>query len=345
MKILLVNNMAPFVWGGAEELAVNLQKQLILAGHEAEVLRIPFQWEPAERIPSQMLMAASLKLWNVDRVIAFKFPAYLIRHPHKTLWLLHQYRQAYDLLDAGQSNLPENEVGKAIRDCILHADNDCFAECRRLYTNSSVTANRLLKYNGVKSEVLLPPINDEALFHNDEQGDYIFAGGRVNGIKRQVLLVKALAKTKYPVKLLIAGPADTPEDKCKVESLVETLRLQQRVRMDIRFLPRETYIGYMNHALAVAYAPFEEDSLGYVTMEGASASKALVTTTDSGGILQLVKHNQTGQVAQPTPESLAEALDTLWEDRAQTKHFGRQAREYWQSLGINWTNTLEALLQ
>lgn len=107
MKILLVNNMAPFVWGGAEELVENLQKQLILAGHQAEIMRIPFQWEPAERIPSQMLMVRSLELYNVDRVIAFKFPAYLIRHSHKTLWLVHQYRQAYDLYDAGQSNIPK----------------------------------------------------------------------------------------------------------------------------------------------------------------------------------------------------------------------------------------------
>lgn len=112
MKILLVNNMAPFVWGGAEELVVNLQKQLVLAGHEAEIIRIPFQWEPAERIPSQMLMVRSMELYNVDRVIAFKFPAYLIRHPHKTLWLVHQYRQAYDLYDAGQSNLCGGEEKK-----------------------------------------------------------------------------------------------------------------------------------------------------------------------------------------------------------------------------------------
>ena len=68
MKILLVNNMAAFVWGGAEELVENLQKQLILAGHQAEIMRIPFQWEPAERIPSQMLMVRSLELYNVDRV-------------------------------------------------------------------------------------------------------------------------------------------------------------------------------------------------------------------------------------------------------------------------------------
>jgi hypothetical protein len=49
MKVLIVNNMAPFIWGGAEELAVNLQKNLIIAGHDAEVMRIPFQWEPASQ--------------------------------------------------------------------------------------------------------------------------------------------------------------------------------------------------------------------------------------------------------------------------------------------------------
>jgi len=97
MKVLVVNNMAPFLWGGAEELAANLRKHLILAGHESEILRIPFQWEPSTKIPSQMLMARALELMNVDHVIALKFPAYLIQHPRKTLWLVHQYRQAYDL--------------------------------------------------------------------------------------------------------------------------------------------------------------------------------------------------------------------------------------------------------
>src|SRR3954471_24726330 len=92
VKILVVNNMVPFVWGGAEELAANLMKNLVASGHESEVLRIPFQWEPAERIPSQMLMARAFEIWGADRVIALKFPAYLVRHPHKTLWLLHQYR-------------------------------------------------------------------------------------------------------------------------------------------------------------------------------------------------------------------------------------------------------------
>ena len=32
----------------------------------------------------------------VDAVIATRFPSYAVRHPNKIVWLIHQYRQAYD---------------------------------------------------------------------------------------------------------------------------------------------------------------------------------------------------------------------------------------------------------
>ena len=103
MKVLIVNNAVPFVWGGAEELAVNLCRRLnALDGVEAEILRIPFKWEPKERIPAEIILNRNLEIMNVDRVIALKFPAYLLQHDRKTIWLLHQFRQAYDLIDDGE---------------------------------------------------------------------------------------------------------------------------------------------------------------------------------------------------------------------------------------------------
>lgn len=345
MKVLIVNNMAPFVWGGAEELAVHLQKNLVIAGHEAEILRIPFQWEPAERIPSQMLMVRAFELWNVDHVIALKFPAYLIRHPKKTLWLLHQYRQAYDLYDAGQTNLPPGEEGLELQTLIRHADQESFAESRNIFTNSEVTRQRLLKYNGFDAEVLLPPVNDPELFLSAGHGDYIFAGGRVNGMKRQYLLLEALAKADKGVKLLIAGPPDSPADAAYLRAAVERFGLTDRVRLDLRFLPREVYADYVNRAAAVAYLPYDEDSLGYVAMEAATAAKALITTTDSGGILGLVKHKDTGWVAHPSADDLARAMEAVFENAASTKMYGQSARALWESMKINWPDTVESLLR
>lgn len=345
MKVLIVNNMAPFVWGGAEELATHLQKNLLIAGHEAEILRIPFQWEPAARIPSQMLMVRAFELRNVDHVIALKFPAYLIRHPKKTLWLLHQYRQAYDLFDAGQTNLPAGAAGLELKSLIRQADQESFSESRHIFTNSEVTRQRLLKYNGFDAEVLLPPVNDPELFPGGEPGDYIFAGGRVNSMKRQHLLLEALVQADKRVKLLIAGPPDSPEEAKRLNEAVERLGLGDRVRLDLRFLPREVYASYVNEAAAVAYLPYDEDSLGYVAMEAATAAKALITTADSGGILGLVKHDETGWVADPSAEGLARAMEAVFESAARTKMHGQSARARWQNMKINWPDTVEALLR
>ena len=344
MKILIVNNMAPFIWGGAEELAVNLEKNLLIAGHQAEILRLPFQWEPATKIPSQMLMARTLELENVDRVIALKFPAYLIRHPAKTLWLLHQYRQAYDLFDIGQTNLPKGQLGEDLRTLIKNADNETFLESGRIFTNSEVTRKRLKQYNGFDAEVLLPPINNPEIFMQSEMEDYLFAGGRVNDMKRQYLLIEALALTKK-VRLLVAGPPDSTSDGIKLTKLVESLGLSDRVMLDLRFLPRDTYANYLGRSVAVIYIPFDEDSLGYVAMEGALAGKALITTSDSGGVTGLVISEQTGWIAEPNKESLAETLTQAWENRKRSKEFGNAARLHWLNLGINWPNTIETLLR
>lgn len=345
MKVLIVNNMAPFVWGGAEELAVHLKRNLIIAGHEAEILRIPFQWEPVEAIPSQMLMVRGFELWNVDHVIALKFPAYLIKHHKKTLWLLHQYRQAYDLFDAGQTNLPPGSKGQELRNLITNADNQAFSEFKNIFTNSEITKNRLLKYNNFNSEILLPPVNDSELFSGGEFGNYIFAGGRVNGMKRQHLLIEALAKANTNVKLIIGGPPDTQDDAIRLQNLVEQLNLHDRVRLDLRFLPREAYAKYINNAAAVAYLPFDEDSLGYVAMEAATAGKPLITTTDSGGILGLVKHLSTGWLADPQADSLTQAINSVFHDKSTSKAYGENAKKLWEGLNINWQKTIEKLLK
>src|ERR1035437_3936896 len=119
MKVAVINSLVPFGRGGVE----------------AELVRIPFTWEPSELLIDAIVLSSGIRLGAVDRVIGLRFPAYLVEHPHKRLWLLHQYRQAYDLWDAGQSNIPNNPRGEAIRHAVMQADNACFAACQRIFTN------------------------------------------------------------------------------------------------------------------------------------------------------------------------------------------------------------------
>jgi glycosyltransferase involved in cell wall biosynthesis len=335
--------MAPFVWGGAEELAVHLVRNLTCSGAEAGVFRIPFSWEPPERLVDEMLIARRLRLTNVDRVIALKFPAYLVPWPNKVIWLLHQYRQAYDLRDAGQSNIPETDRGHEILSAIRRADDISFAEAKTLYTISPETSRRLRHYNARESVVLRQPLNDPEYFIGGESGDYIVATGRVNSAKRQDLLVRALRHAPG-VRLVIAGPPDSKEVGDDLRRLVATEGVKDRVTLELRMLERGELAKLVNGARAVAYLPFNEDSLSYCAMEACHAAKPVITTVDAGGILDLIQDRDTGIVASPEPQTLGEALVRLWESPSLAIRLGAAGRDRLADMELNWPQTVEKLL-
>lgn len=344
MKVLIVNNAVPFAWGGAEELALNLAREInARKGIEAEVMRVPFAWQPKERLVSEILLNRSLNIHNVDRVVALKFPAYYVNHHAKTIWLLHQFRQAYDLLDNGQSFLAKG-LDDDILTAIKEADNACFDGAKKVFANSPVTKARLKHYNDRECEVLYPPLNDARLFEPGEYGDYIFAGGRVDPGKRQHLLAEAALKAGETCKLVIAGPATDQAYVAKLRTFVDQNNLGHRIRLQIRMHTREEIANLARNARACAYIPFDEDSLGYVTMEGAAAARALITTTDSGGLLELVKDGNTGLVVEPDALSLSKAFARVSDDPAYAQRLGKAARALWDAKDITWETTIRRLL-
>ena len=344
MKVLVLNNAAPFVRGGAEELADNLVAELNRTpGVESELLRLPFAWSPSERLVEEILIHRALQLVNVDRVIALKFPAYLVQHPHKTLWLLHQFRQAYDLGDAGQGLSDAGREGE-IKGAIRKADARAFDEAKAIFCNSPVTQARLKRYSGGVGRVLYPPLNDAALFTGGEAGGYVFAGGRVAAGKRQHLLIEAMAHVRAPGRLVIAGPPESADYAERLRALASAPGLEGRIELAFGFHPRETIAAWVNAASACAYLPFDEDSLGYVTMEAFAAGKPVLTTTDSGGLLEMVSA-ATGAVTAAEPEALGEALDAFLAHPARTAALGRAAKADWDGRGLNWPLTVKRLLE
>jgi glycosyltransferase involved in cell wall biosynthesis len=344
MKVLVLNNMVPFLRRGAEALAEEIVHRLnATKGIEAELLRIPFKWEPAERLIEEILICRSMRLYNTDLMIGLKFPAYLVPHARKRLWLLHQFRQAYDLWDAGQSNIPNTPRGREIRQAVIEADNRCMPDCEKIFATRLV-ANRLQHYNGFDSEIMMTPLNDAELFTGGDYGFYVFCGGRINAGKRQQLLVEAMRFTQSKINLVVAGPADTPADAARLQESVERHNLTDRVYLDLGFLPRERIAKYVNEALACAYLPIDDDSVGYVTMEAFSAAKAMLTVKDSGGLLDIVRDGDTGLVVEPDPESLAAAMDRLAKNRATTIEMGKEGRERWNQMNVTWPATIERLL-
>ena len=62
MRIIIATVCVPFVRGGAELLASQLEQELVRAGHQTETVQIPFKWYPPERIIDQLLACRLLDI-------------------------------------------------------------------------------------------------------------------------------------------------------------------------------------------------------------------------------------------------------------------------------------------
>ena len=345
MKVAIVNNWVPFIYGGAEFLADHLKKELINCGHNVIVVRVPFQWNPSEKILDHMLAARLLKLDNADKVIALKFPAYYIEHPNKSLWLLHQFRQAYDMWGTPYQDIPSTPQGLGIRQAIINADNFYLKKAKKIFTNSKIVGNRLRNFNQIDSEVLYPPLMDSEKFSPGEFGDYLFYPSRLSHAKRQHLIIESMRFTRSNVKLIIAGNPDAPSDLTLLEELIKKYNLETKVKLIGRWITLEEKVNYFTEALGAIYIPYDEDSYGYVSLEAFHSHKPVLTCSDSGGTLELIEDGVNGLIAEPTPQSLAESMDILFEDKSKTKKMGKEGYHQLISMKLNWTNVVEKLIQ
>jgi glycosyltransferase involved in cell wall biosynthesis len=346
VRILVLTTQVPFIQGGAERLAAGLVQALIQTGHEAEIVAVPFKWYPPERILDHMLACHLLDLTEVcgqpvDRVIGLKFPTYLIPHPRKTLWLVHQYRTAYDLWDSDYSDLIGQPNGLQVREAIRQADRQLATYPRR-FTISANVARRLQQFNGITAAPLYSPPPLAERFYCDPEAGYLFFPSRISLTKRQQLVLEALQHTRNPVRVVFAGAADSQSDGDRLTALVAQWGLADRVQF-LGPISDDRKLDCYARAIAVLYPPLDED-YGYVTLEAMLAAKPVITCRDSGGPLEFVRSGQTGWVVDPTPEALAAAMDEAWENRAAAKLMGEDARSAYADLNISWDNVVKTLL-
>ncbi|HEX8230225.1 MAG TPA: glycosyltransferase family 4 protein [Chloroflexia bacterium] len=347
MRILITTSQVPFIRGGAELHAEGLRDALRAEGHQAEIVAIPFKWYPAERILAHMAACRLLDLseigrMTIDMVIGLKFPAYLVPHPNKVLWILHQHRQAYELWEHPMGDLHLEPNGAYVREVIQQADRTYIGQAKAVFANSRTVAGRLKEYCGLDSTPLYHPPHQAEKFYCAEAEEDLLFPSRIGTMKRQELVVQALALTTQPVTVSFMGAADREEYAQKLQGMANELGLGERVRW-LGAVSEEEKFRLYAHSLGVIFPPVDED-YGYITLEAMLSSKPVITCTDSGGPLEFVRDGETGYIAEPSPEGLAATLDRLWEDRTRAKSLGEAGRELYDSLGISWPTVVKKLL-
>jgi glycosyltransferase involved in cell wall biosynthesis len=342
--ITIVTSAPPLTEGGHLVLARALERALIDAGHHAGIVTTP-----SNRFGRQG--PAYLANWltdvgmtgsgeRVDQVISLRFPAYAVRHPKHVCWLVHTMREYYDLWGDFSSRLsPQNKVKETMRRTLIRAADSYFFKqhVTKLYTISGGVRDRLTKWNGVAADVLHPPAPPRA-YRCDGYGDYLFFASRLSPLKRADLILQALAQPEaQTVKCVIGGDG---EDRVRLERLARELKLEGRVQFTGR-LTDEELVDHLAQCRAVVFAPRNED-YGFVTVEAFSSSKAVITTTDSGGPLEFVRTGENGLISTPDAPGLARAFSQIAASVPLAQRMGEQARR--DVAALTWADTVRKLV-
>jgi glycosyltransferase involved in cell wall biosynthesis len=344
-NILICTTQVPFTTGGAESHVEGLRRALLSAGYQAETVALPFKWYPPEEIMRGALAWRMLDLSEangkpVDMVIGMKFPAYMVAHANKVLWVMHQHRAAYNLSGTPFDDLSTFAEGARVREWIRHCDNRFIPEARKVFANSKTVAERLQRYNHIESEPLYhPPPRAGHLRPDGPQGDYIFYPSRLEPQKRQELLIEAMKYARTPVRCVLAGSA---HDMRRYEALVRQHGVGDRVSLR-GFVGEAEIIELYAGALGVCYLPFDED-YGYVTLEGMLSAKPVVVARDGGGATEFVEHGREGLLAEPEPRAIADMLDALYSDRARARRMGEHGRAKMLASDLTWEHVVERLV-
>jgi glycosyltransferase involved in cell wall biosynthesis len=336
VRIAVCRPLVPFVYGGAEVVADTLADELRARGHEVELITLPFAWDGTRALDNALqwrMMDLSGAPKPVELVIGTKFPSYGIRHPNKVIWLVHQFRQAYDF-DRGEfGQFSESPFDRATRDAVERFDQVAFSEAKKIFTISGNVAGRLKRYNGFDATVLPPP-TQKLDFRTDGYGDFVLSVNRLDRYKRIDLLVEA-AKTDPSLRVVIVG--DGP-DRQRLEQLAAG------VNGRIRFAGRvdgDELVDLYARCRAVYYAPIDED-YGIVPYEAFLSGKPVVTTVDAGGPLEVVQDGETGLVVAPDAAEIAGACARLAGSVAEAQALGEAGKAVAER--ITWDVCIDALL-
>lgn len=342
MRIAICAAQVPFAYGGAEIHVEGLCQALRTAGHEVEIVSLPFKWYPQTSLLKSALAWRMVDITEadgrpIDLAICTKFPTWAVRHPNKIAWVIHQYRQAYDWFGTEWSDLTGSPDDLALRRRIQSIDARGLGECRARFANSHNTANRLKHFNGLDAEPLHVPIQLEGL-QPVAREPYLFSVSRLDRTKRIDLFLKSIAQSSGSVRAVIAG--DGPE-RDSLERLSQDLGLSGRVTFTGR-LSDEDVVHHYNTCLGVYYGPIDED-FGLATVEAFTAGKPVITVADSGGVLELVRHQETGLVADdPSAGSIAPLLDELFDHIELSEYLGTNGKRFADQ--ITWDRVVDRLI-
>jgi glycosyltransferase involved in cell wall biosynthesis len=339
MKIAVVTpKMASGERGGAENLYEGLVNALNAAGHTATQVNVVVDESSFESILEAYSNCFYLDLNDYDLVISTKAPTYMVRHKNHISYLLHTIRVFYDMFDV-EFNPKDKEKQKQRR--LIHEFDKYGLSPKRVkkhFVNGSTVYKRMIDvddfWKNVNFEVLHHPprIND---FRKPQKGEFIFFPSRLHRWKRPDLIIKSMKYVGHNIDLIISGRG---EDENYYKELAKS---DNRIKF-AGWIDEEKLVDLYSRSIVVPFVPLNED-YGLITIEAFKSKKPVITCTDSGESVYIVKEGISGFVVEPDPKKIAEKIDYLIDNPDEAKRMGEEGYNSVQE--VMWENVVMKLLR
>ena len=148
--------------------------------------------------------------------------------------------------------------------------------------------------------------------------------GRINRLKGHKTLlnaIKTIDKNKY--KIVFVG--STVENQEHYLNDLKKIVISNHLENNTVFLPFQNNINKIWQVIDIAVVPSTEpESFGLVAVEAMLAKKPVIAS-NHGGLTEIIKHNETGFLIEPSNvQELTNAMELLINDRELRKEMGEQ---------------------
>jgi glycosyltransferase involved in cell wall biosynthesis len=383
MKVaVLAPSPVPFLVGGAESAWLGLYTELFgREGVEAELIKVP---SPERSLPEVMASYerwSSLRADQFDKVIVGKYPAWMVEHPYKVLYMLHPLRGLYDTYGGQSPQSFRHWRSAPVRRLVTAAAGlsrgampaDVYAAWRNAL-DALGPGHPAFAFPGPLARLLVRALDRWALHPRrtrswttisrtvaDREG-YFQDGQRADAVPHPSTMA-GLHHTDEQAFFFTASRLDPPKRLDLVIAAYRTVegnvplliagsgpdeaRLRDLSRDDPRIrlvgrLSEQSLADHYARCLAVVFVPLQED-LGLITLEAMMSGKPVLTVRDSGGPNEFVSDGETGVVTDPDPQSLAEGFRRLLSDRPSAAAMGRNGLRV--ASQVTWGRVADHLLR
>jgi glycosyltransferase involved in cell wall biosynthesis len=307
---------------------------------------------------------ARLELGQFDLVVSSQPPSFAVHHPRHLSVFYHHHRVYYDLLEtylaAGYAD--DEALHRAAGERVRAIDAPHLDQVGWFLAGSSTVADRLAAFGGHTNTSVLhagcivrPPTAADGPEHRSDGP--VLTVGRLEFPKRTELAIAAAHLLPHRQLAVVgtggrdawcraldrrlatgaldpatATPAQTwcttgrevgPDDGAAPTTNVEFAGRVSDADLAARFA-----------AAPCVLAPAFDEDYGLTAIEAMAQGKPVVVCADGGGLVELVDHEQTGLVVEPTPRAIADAVERLCADPDLAAELGANGRD--RAAELSW---------